>query len=135
MLDVDRFKKFNDMFGHDAGDAVLRELGDYLAKFIRRGDLACRYGGEEFTLIFPECSLEDTRRRAEALRTSFQQLSIKHRDIVLGKVTLSLGVAALPDHGTTAVQLLEAADGALLRAKEEGRDRVLIAEVSPNRSE
>jgi diguanylate cyclase (GGDEF)-like protein len=135
MLDVDRFKKFNDMFGHDAGDTVLRELGDYLAKFIRRGDLACRYGGEEFTLIFPECSLEDTRRRAEELRTSFQQLSIKHRDIVLGKVTLSLGVAALPDHGTTAAELLGAADGALLRAKGEGRDRVLIAELSPNRSE
>ena len=134
MLDVDRFKKFNDMFGHDAGDTVLRELGDYLAKFIRRGDLACRYGGEEFTLILPECSLEDTRRRAEELRTSFQQLSIKHRDIVLGKVTLSLGVAVLPDHGTTAAELLAAADGALLRAKEEGRDRVLIAEVSPNRS-
>jgi diguanylate cyclase (GGDEF)-like protein len=134
MLDVDRFKKFNDLFGHDAGDTVLRELGDYLAKFIRRGDLACRYGGEEFTLILPECSLEDTRLRAEELRTSFQQLSIKHRDIVLGKVTLSLGVAVLPDHGTTAVELLAAADGALLRAKEEGRDRVLIAEVSPNRS-
>jgi diguanylate cyclase (GGDEF)-like protein len=134
MLDVDRFKKFNDMFGHDAGDAVLRELGDYMAKFLRRGDLACRYGGEEFTLILPESSLEDTRRRAEELRTSFQQLSIKHRDIVLGKVTLSLGVAALPDHGTTAVELLAAADGALLRAKEEGRDRVLIAEVSSNRS-
>jgi diguanylate cyclase (GGDEF)-like protein len=134
MLDVDRFKKFNDMFGHDAGDTVLRELGDYLAKFIRRGDLACRYGGEEFTLILPECSLEDTRRRAEELRISFQQLSIKHRDIVLGKVTLSLGVAVLPDHGTTAVELLAAADGALLRAKEQGRDRVLIAEVSSNRS-
>jgi diguanylate cyclase (GGDEF)-like protein len=134
MLDVDRFKKFNDMFGHDAGDTVLRELGDYLSKFIRRGDLACRYGGEEFTLILPECSLEDTRRRAEELRISFQQLSIKHRDTVLGKVTLSLGVAVLPDHGTTAVDLLAAADGALLRAKEEGRDRVLIAEVSSNRS-
>jgi len=135
MLDVDRFKKFNDMFGHDAGDTVLRELGDYLAKFIRRGDLACRYGGEEFTLILPESSVEDTRRRAEELRTSFRQLSIKHRDIVLGKVTLSLGVAALPDHGTTAAELLAAADGALIRAKEEGRDRVLIAEVASNRAE
>jgi len=135
MLDVDRFKRFNDTFGHDAGDTVLRELGDYLAKFIRRGDLACRYGGEEFTLILPESSLEDTRRRAEELRTSFQQLSIKHRDIVLGKVTLSLGVASLPDHGTTAVELLAAADGALLRAKEDGRDRVLVAEVAPNCSQ
>jgi diguanylate cyclase (GGDEF)-like protein len=134
MLDVDRFKKFNDVFGHDAGDTVLRELGDYLAKFIRRGDLACRYGGEEFTLILPECTLEDTHRRAEELRISFQQISIKHRDIVLGKVTLSLGVAALPDHGTTPAELLAAADSALLRAKEEGRDRALIAEVSPNRS-
>lgn len=134
MLDVDHFKRFNDMFGHDAGDTVLRELGDYLAKFIRRGDLACRYGGEEFTLILLESSLEDTRRRAEELRTSFQQLSIKHRDTVLGKVTLSLGVAALPNHGTTAAELLAAADGALLRAKEQGRDRVLAAELSPSRS-
>ncbi|MEA3196519.1 MAG: hypothetical protein QOF32_571 [Gammaproteobacteria bacterium] len=129
MLDVDRFKQFNDLFGHDAGDTVLKELGDYLAKFTRGGDLACRYGGEEFTLIFPECSLEDTRSRAEELRIAFQQLSIKHRDIVLGKVTLSLGVAALPDHGTTVTELLAAADGALLRAKREGRNRVLIAGI------
>ncbi|HVR25099.1 MAG TPA: diguanylate cyclase [Candidatus Polarisedimenticolia bacterium] len=135
MLDVDRFKRFNDTFGHDAGDTVLRELGDHLAKFIRRGDLACRYGGEEFTLILPDSSLEDTRRRAEELRISFQQISIKHNDIVLGKVTLSLGVAALPENGTTAIELLAAADGALFKAKEEGRDRVLIAEVSPTHSE
>ena len=134
MLDVDRFKTFNDMFGHDAGDTVLRELGDYLAKFIRRGDLACRYGGEEFTLILPESSLKDTCRRAEELRIAFRQLSIKHRDIVLGKVTLSLGVAALPDHGTTSVELLAAADGALLRAKEEGRDRVLRSDVAASRT-
>jgi diguanylate cyclase (GGDEF)-like protein len=135
MLDVDRFKRFNDTFGHDAGDTVLRELGDHLAKFIRRGDLACRYGGEEFTLILPDSSLEDTRQRAEELRASFQQISIKHNDIVLGKVTLSLGVAALPEHGTTAMELLAAADGALFKAKEEGRNRVLIAEVSPTHSE
>jgi diguanylate cyclase (GGDEF)-like protein len=135
MLDVDRFKKFNDIFGHDAGDTVLKELGARLAKFIRVGDLACRYGGEEFTLILPESSLEDTRRRAEELRISFEQLSLKHRDIVLGKVTLSLGVAALPEHGTTAVQLLAAADGALFSAKNEGRDRVTVAEISADRSE
>jgi diguanylate cyclase (GGDEF)-like protein len=133
MLDVDHFKKFNDMFGHDAGDTVLKELGDHLAKCIRREDLACRYGGEEFTLILPESSLEDTRRRAEELRKTFQQLSVKHRSIVLGKVTLSLGVAAFPEHGTTSVDLLAAADAALLRAKREGRNRVLVAELSPNR--
>jgi diguanylate cyclase (GGDEF)-like protein len=135
MLDVDRFKKFNDLFGHDAGDTVLKELGDYLMKFIRRGDLACRYGGEEFTLILPESSLEDTRRRAEELRTSIQQLSIKHREIMLEKVTLSIGLAAFPEHGTTPSELLGAADGALLRAKGEGRDRVLVGQVSTNRSD
>src|SRR5437660_281 len=107
----------------------------------RKGDkLACKdsvtsYRGFKVWFIPPESSLEDTRRRAEELRTSFQRLSIKHRDIVLGKVTLSLGVAALPDHGTTAAELLAAADGALLKAKEEGRDRVLIAEVAVNRAE
>jgi diguanylate cyclase (GGDEF)-like protein len=132
MVDVDKFKRFNDMFGHDAGDTVLRELGDYLAKFIRRGDLACRYGGEEFTLVLPEASLEDTRRRAEELRIAFQQMSIKHRDVVLGKVTLSLGVAAFPEHGSTPEDLMAAADGALLRAKEEGRNRVLVAQLSTN---
>jgi diguanylate cyclase (GGDEF)-like protein len=114
---------------------VLKELGYHLSKFIRRGDLAGRYGGEEFTLVLPESSLEDTRRRAEALRISFQQISIKHNGIVLGKVTLSLGVAALPEHGTTALELLAAADGALFKAKEEGRDRVSIAEVSATHSE
>lgn len=135
MMDIDKFKKFNDLFGHDAGDAVLRELGDYLAKFIRRGDMACRYGGEEFTLVLPEASLEDTRRRAEELRVAFRQFSIKHRDIVLGKVTLSLGVAAFPEHGRTAQDLLAAADAALLQAKAEGRDRVLTAGVASDRAD
>jgi diguanylate cyclase (GGDEF)-like protein len=133
MLDVDRFKSFNDTFGHDAGDTVLRELGDHLAKFIRGSDLACRYGGEEFTLILPESSLEDTRRRAEELRIAFQQLSIKCGEVLLGKVTLSLGIAALPENGTSAAELLAAADGALFRAKEAGRDRVMTAEASPSR--
>ena len=134
MLDVDHFKRFNDTFGHDAGDTVLKELGDYLAKFIRRGDLACRYGGEEFTLVLPEASLEDTRRRAEELRSSFPHLSITHKDTVLGKVTLSLGVAALPDHGATAESVLTAADRALMQAKTEGRDRVVVAEHAAGQS-
>lgn len=134
MIDVDHFKKFNDIHGHDAGDAVLRELGDFLTKSIRRGDVACRYGGEEFVLVLVESSMEDTVRRAEELRIAFQHLSIKHRDVVLGKVTISAGVAALPNHGTTAADLLAAADAALLHAKEHGRDRVLIAEAAASRS-
>lgn len=126
MLDVDQFKRYNDMFGHDAGDAVLKSLAGHLMKFVRSGDLACRYGGEEFTLIFPDCLLNDTCRRAEELRASFQQLSIKHGDVVLEKVTLSLGVSAYPEHGKTPSELLVAADAALLRAKVGGRDRVLV---------
>ena len=98
-------------------------------KFVRGSDLACRYGGEEFILILPDSVLEDTRLRAEELRTSFQHLLIKHGDITLEKVTLSLGVAAYPEHGKTPSDLLAAADTALLRAKEEGRDRVLVGQV------
>jgi diguanylate cyclase (GGDEF)-like protein/PAS domain S-box-containing protein len=130
MIDIDRFKEFNDAFGHDTGDAVLKGLADHLMKFIRRGDLACRYGGEEFTLILPDALLEDTRRRAEELRASVKQLSINHGNLVMGKVALSLGVAAYPDHGATASELLHTADAALLRAKEQGRDRVVVGEVA-----
>jgi diguanylate cyclase (GGDEF)-like protein/PAS domain S-box-containing protein len=129
MLDIDQFKEFNDQFGHDAGDAVLRELGNYLMKFIRRGDLACRYGGEEFVLVLPDALLEDTRRRAEELRASVRTLSIWLGGMELRKITLSLGVAAYPEQGTTAFDLLRSADAALLRAKEAGRDRVLVAQA------
>jgi diguanylate cyclase (GGDEF)-like protein/PAS domain S-box-containing protein len=130
MMDIDRFKEFNDAFGHDTGDAVLKALGDHLMKFIRRGDLACRYGGEEFTLVLPDALLEDTRRRAEELRASVQQLVIAYGNRTMRRVTLSLGVAAYPEQGSTPSELLRAADAALLRAKEEGRDRVLVGQVA-----
>jgi diguanylate cyclase (GGDEF)-like protein/PAS domain S-box-containing protein len=129
MLDIDQFKEFNDRFGHDAGDAVLRELGDYLMKFIRRGDLACRYGGEEFVLVLPDALLEDTRRRAEELRTSVRRLSIRMGSVELREITVSLGVAAYPEQGAAGFELLRAADSALRQAKEEGRDRVLVAQA------
>ncbi|HIK28192.1 MAG: PAS domain S-box protein [Oscillatoriaceae bacterium SKW80] len=127
MLDVDHFKKFNDTFGHEAGDAVLRELGMFLHNNIRGGDIACRYGGEEFTLILPEASIEDTRRRAEQLRGDVKHLNIQYRRQSLGAITLSFGVACFPAHGETSEALIRAADAALYRAKAEGRDRVVIA--------
>jgi diguanylate cyclase (GGDEF)-like protein len=130
MVDIDQFKEFNDAFGHEAGDAVLKSLGEHLTKFIRRGDLACRYGGDEFTLVLPDALLDATRRRAEELRASVQQLSIQHGNLVMGRVTLSLGVAAYPEQGRTPSELLRAADAALLRAKEEGRDRVLVGQCA-----
>jgi diguanylate cyclase (GGDEF)-like protein/PAS domain S-box-containing protein len=128
MLDLDYFKRFNDTFGHDAGDAVLRELGMLLRTQIRGEDIACRYGGEEFTLILPESSLETTRERAELLRESVRHMEVRLRNQSLGPTTLSLGVAVFPDHGHSGDSVLQAADGALYRAKAAGRDRVLVAD-------
>jgi len=127
VLDVDRFKLFNDTFGHDAGDALLRELGNFLRAHIRGEDVACRYGGEEFMLILPEASLAVTRERAEHLRDDIKHLHAQYHDQPLGAVMLSQGVAVFPDHGSTGEAVLKAADAALYRAKREGRDRVVVA--------
>jgi len=127
LLDLDHFKPLNDSCGHDAGDALLRELAGVLKSRVRDGDIACRYGGEEFVLILPEASLELARRRAEELREEVKRLRVSHRGRVIGPITVSVGVAAFPDHGKNSAALLHAADAALYRAKAEGRDRVTIA--------
>ncbi len=124
MLDVDHFKPYNDRYGHEAGDALLRELGGWLASQLRQGDVACRYGGEEFVLILPGASLEGTRARAERLREAVRMLRVQHRERVLDSITVSLGVASYPLHGATADAILRAADLALYRAKADGRNRV-----------
>ena len=129
MLDIDHFKRFNDTFGHDAGDAVLRELGALLQSHIRGGDIACRYGGEEFTLILPEAPLEVVSQRAEMLRVEIKQLAVHHRGQSLGSLSMSMGVAVFPEHGLTVDALLRGADQALYGAKQAGRDRVTVAEA------
>jgi len=129
MLDLDHLKQFNDRFGHEAGDTLLRELGHFLQACTRREDIACRYGGDEFLLILPEAWLEVTRERAEQLREEVKRLNIHYRGHTLGAVTLSLGVVAFPEHGSTASTLLRAADVALYCAKTEGRDRVVIGQA------
>ena len=128
MLDLDHFKQFNDTYGHEAGDALLRELGHLLQARIRKEDIACRYGGEEFVLVLPEASLEVTRRRAEQLRESFKSLTVRVRGQNHGAGTVSLGVAGFPEHGATFSALLRVADAALYRAKNEGRDRVIVGQ-------
>lgn len=125
MIDVDHFKQFNDTYGHDAGDLVLRKLGLFLRRHIRESDIACRYGGEELILILPEAPLYVTCQRAEQIRSGIKHLNLQHRRQPLGPVTLSLGVACFPEHGSTTEALIQAADLALYRAKEEGRDRVI----------
>jgi len=127
MLDLDHFKRFNDTHGHEAGDVVLRELGIFLKSRVRGGDVACRYGGEEFILLLPEVSLEETQQRAEELRNGVKNLAVRHRNQLLGTVTLSLGVAVFPEHGTAVEILMRAVDQALYRAKQAGRDRVMSA--------
>jgi len=129
MLDLDHFKKFNDTYGHDAGDTVLRESGTFLAKSIRAEDIVCRFGGEEFVIILPTANLGAACARAERIRSKLRELTVLHQGQSLGMVTVSVGVAALPEHGTSPKELLEAADAALYRAKREGRDRVAAAEA------
>lgn len=126
MLDIDKFKDFNDAFGHDAGDVLLREVGYFLKNHIRKQDIACRYGGEEFTLILPDASLEDTVRKAEDLRLHAREVHVKHEGQLLGPITFSFGIATLPQHGATPAAILKQADKAMYRAKAEGRDRVAV---------
>lgn len=130
MIDIDHFKSFNDTHGHAAGDALLRELGRFLQSHIRGEDVACRYGGEEFILIMPHASLETARQRAEDLRDQAKGVHVHDAGQSLGGVTLSLGVAVYPQHGRTMENVLRAADAALYRAKQEGRDRVAVTETA-----
>lgn len=127
MIDVDHFKRFNDSFGHEAGDEVLRELARLFKAQLRAEDIACRYGGEELTMILPEASLEAARTRAEQLRRTANECQIQHRGSKLERVTVSVGVACYPEHGATGEALLRSSDEALYRAKQEGRDRVILA--------
>jgi diguanylate cyclase (GGDEF)-like protein/PAS domain S-box-containing protein len=127
LLDIDHFKRFNDTFGHAAGDHVLRELGAILLRAGRLSDVPCRYGGEEFLLLLPDASREVARRRAEEVREALRALQLEWEGLPLGTVTVSAGVAVFPDDGADRAALLKSADQALYRAKELGRDRVVVA--------
>ena len=127
MIDLDHFKNFNDTYGHDAGDVVLRETGASLTKGIRAEDFVCRFGGEEFVVILPTADPETSRTRAERLRTKMRELTIMYQGKSLGMVTISVGVAAFPAHGTSPKELMAAADAALYEAKRGGRDKVVVA--------
>lgn len=126
LLDLDHFKRFNDTFGHEAGDVVLREVGALLKSHVRAGDIACRQGGEEFVLLLPDTPESAVVERAEQVRAAIRQLNVRHRDQALGIITVSAGVSTFPSTGDSAQSLLRAADQALYRAKSEGRDRVVL---------
>jgi len=128
MLDVDHFKRFNDDFGHDAGDVVLREVGGVLRRATREGHLAFRYGGEEFLILMPGLDASHAIDRAEEIRRRIETLRVVHDGRELGSITASLGLASSPEHGPVD-RLVQAADACLLRAKKAGRNRVIVAEV------
>ena len=128
-IDVDHFKRFNDVFGHEAGDQVLRSMGDFFRSHFRGDDIICRYGGEEFAIILPESSAQDAASRAELLRIAARTLKLKHNDVTLDPVTLSAGIAGFPEHASSARELLQVADACLYEAKKSGRDRVILAKA------
>lgn len=129
MLDMDHFKAFNDRHGHAMGDMALAAFGALLQAKCRPEDIACRYGGEEFTLILPETNLETALLRAEDIRASAALLRIGEKGS-LPRITVSIGAALMPEHGDIGLELMRAGDMALYRAKHEGRDRVVLADQS-----
>jgi diguanylate cyclase (GGDEF)-like protein/PAS domain S-box-containing protein len=129
MIDLDHFKTFNDTYGHDAGDGVLRETGLSLSRGIRAEDFVCRFGGEEFVVILPTANLEAACARAERLRLKMKELTILHHGRSMGMLTVSIGVAVFPEHGVSPKELMVAADAALYEAKRGGRDQVSVASL------
>jgi diguanylate cyclase (GGDEF)-like protein/PAS domain S-box-containing protein len=127
MLDLDHFKRFNDTFGHDAGDALLREWGGFLQVRVRYEDIVCRLGGEEFAIVLPDASLESAQEVAQRICDDARSLTISHRGNQVGPISVSIGVAAFPVHSADVETLLHTADQALYRAKSAGRDQVAIA--------
>ncbi len=127
MLDIDHFKTFNDVHGHAGGDAVLAQFGKLVQSMTRGEDIACRYGGEEFTLILPEADVHAATERAEAIRIAVEAMQVPHLGKLLPQVTVSVGVAGYPAHGRAPGTLMTAADEALYRAKRAGRNRVDVA--------
>ncbi len=125
MLDLDKFKPFNDTFGHDAGDALLRQMGHMICGKLRNSDISCRYGGDEFVLVLPDSSLPDTEQRMEQILDLVRDLPTRNRN-QRADFTISAGIASAPEHGSTAAELLQAADKAMYAAKHAGGDCVVV---------
>jgi len=127
MLDLDSLKYFNDSLGHGAGDAILRELGNFLINHVRNEDIPSRVGGDEFVIIMPDTTKKVTQKRAELFCDHFHKLEIMFDGMILESISISGGVAAYPEDGSDSPAILKAADQALYRAKHEGRNRICVA--------
>jgi diguanylate cyclase (GGDEF)-like protein len=125
MMDIDHFKKINDNFGHQIGDQVLKEIADICLAILRKVDVMCRYGGEEFVVLLPETEVTNAAHAAERMCTAISSLRVKSEkgDV---SVSASIGVAEMDKSHANLEKLLAAADAALYSAKESGRNRVRV---------
>jgi diguanylate cyclase (GGDEF)-like protein len=130
LLDLDRFKALNDQFGHAAGDALLKAFASLLEQSLRRTDIVCRHGGEEFVVVMPEMTLASADAMLNRLLAAYQAMRVSTPRHVLPASTFSAGIAVFPAHGATLDQLLSRADRALYQAKESGRARIELAQAS-----
>lgn len=134
MLDLDFFKRVNDVHGHDAGDEVLKFIGTLLKNSFRESDIACRFGGEEFVVVITNSNLKQAVLLMEHIRAEIKTAQIHVQDQTLPPITISIGIAEAPLHGATSRDILRAADSALYAAKEAGRDRIVTARSEVERS-
>jgi diguanylate cyclase (GGDEF)-like protein/PAS domain S-box-containing protein len=133
MLDIDHFKKFNDTFGHEAGDVILREIGHLFRENLRSSDIACRYGGEEFVLVLLDSTQEESYSRFEKIREQVKDLQIRYQEKLLGKISVSIGIVEANGNLLSAEELVAAADKALYAAKHAGRDCMInYSELEPD---
>jgi diguanylate cyclase (GGDEF)-like protein len=132
MADIDKFKSFNDSFGHTAGDIVLKEVAAMLRRSVRTEDIVCRYGGEEFLVVLPDTSLESVSERAEQVREAIAKLDLQHAGHSLGKVTASFGISFSQDGVLTPEILLRYADEALYESKRRGCNCVSLSDSVTN---
>lgn len=134
MIDIDQFKKFNDTYGHDAGDEVLKCIGVLLNDTFRAGDIAFRLGGEEFITILINAELSGAIKRLQLVCDKIKSTQLLFQDIILPQITLSVGIAEAPTHGKTAEEILRAADEALYAAKAAGRNRIEVFQIKKTNS-
>jgi diguanylate cyclase (GGDEF)-like protein len=132
LFDIDHFKRFNDTWGHEAGDLVLKSVADVIRQNVRGSDIACRYGGEEFIIVLPEATRTVAVQRSETIRRDIERMDVSLGEKPLDRVTASFGVALYPTHADNAEALVRAADDALYQAKENGRNRVCVFEAAPS---
>jgi diguanylate cyclase (GGDEF)-like protein len=130
-FDLDHFKKYNDLYGHEAGDEVLKTIADILTKRIRKIDILCRYGGEEFVLVLVNTNIDKVMFILEQFREEMSNMKIKFKEGYLESVTISMGLAEAPKHGVTVDTIIQSADDAMYEAKKLGGNRIIVAGSMP----